>query len=109
VLRRLEIREIPVICEWDEETGHVVVGMGGERERAWMMMQALHDALLRETGAEWVDAELRERIFTGRQRSCLGLTSAVVWGADFTPAGSVEYVPKLIAMAAGVVEPELEP
>lgn len=108
MLRRLEIREIPVICEWDEETGHVIVGMGGDRELAWQMMQALHDALLRETGAEWINTEMRERIFTGRQRSCLGLTAAVVWGADFTPAPAVSYVPQLIAVAAGVVGPELE-
>jgi hypothetical protein len=97
-----------VICEWDEELGHVVVGVGGDREVAWAMMQALHDALLRETGAEWIDTEMRERIFTGRQRSCLGLTSAVVWGADFTPPQATQYVPQLIAAAAGVEVPGIE-
>jgi len=97
VLTRLEVEQIPLVCEWDPVTGEVGVAFGGEREQAWAMMKALHGALLRATAAESIDQEMSERI-----REVCGMTgSAIVWRATFSPADSVQLVPHAIRVALG--------
>lgn len=104
MLRRLEIPEMPLVCEWDSSTGLVQVAFGGQhRELAWSWYQALNDALIRETGAVWVTEQIRERV----QTRCFG-NAALFWEATFTPVGSAEYVPAIICAAAGVSMETLE-
>lgn len=91
MLESLEIRELPLYCEWDEVTGDVGVAFGGSREVVWDRYRALVSSL---SGSEWEDLEVRERVDT----HCHG-RSALSWRARFVPAATVRRVPELIMAA----------